>query len=281
MPLPGFLIAGFQKCGTHWIASNLREHPQVFIPKRELHFFDDDQVNSKGNQWYRMHFAGADNYISIGERTPNYITAPKAPARIRSLIPHVRLIVTMRNPVDRAISALLHHSQNKRYALSVDMEGKLLELLNQGDDRYGILSFGRYCDHLERYLDSFSLNQFLFVVLEEDIVRNSESTLKKICRFLNIEGDLNFPRSACIENRGLTTPLGLWVSRITILNRRVGYHAALIFERLNRNKRPTISDEVNSLLYESFLPTIERLERIINRDLACWKPPRQGMVKAL
>ena len=271
--LPSFLVAGFQKCGTHWVASNLREHPRVFMPERELHFFDDDRVHSNGGHWYSNHFADADDNLVIGERTPNYLTAPKAASRIRSLIPHVRLIVTMRDPVDRAVSALYHHIQKKRYPLRVGVEKQLLELLAHGDDHYGTLSFGRYCDHLEHYLESFPYDRFLFLVLEEDILEHKDCTMERMCRFLNIESDFVFPNTGCIENRGLRTPIGLFVSRLTVLDRRVGYRVALAFERFVHRSKPAISNEARCRLLECFLPTIERLERIIKRDLACWKSP--------
>ena len=123
--LPKFLIIGAQKSGTSWLSYNLSNHPEVFIPKQELHFFDKGYNYSKGIEWYKTHFKNCGNAIAIGEKTPDYLWAngigtedhlPDVHLNIHKHLPNTRLIIMLRNPVDRAVSAVRHIIRSRRIA---------------------------------------------------------------------------------------------------------------------------------------------------------------------
>jgi hypothetical protein len=113
--LPEFVIIGAAKGGTTSLFNYLASHPQVAAPlKKEVHYFDRNYA--KGPNWYRMHFptktymqknANGKRYIT-GEASPYYLSHPLAAARLKDLIPNARLIVLLRNPVDRALSNYQH-----------------------------------------------------------------------------------------------------------------------------------------------------------------------------
>ena len=107
MKLPDFLGIGTQKGGTTYLHSLLSEHPQAFlaIPK-ELHFFSLHY--QKGLAWYRDFFKSAADDKSCGEITPYYMFHPLAFKRIHKHLPDVKLIVLLRDPVERAISQFFH-----------------------------------------------------------------------------------------------------------------------------------------------------------------------------
>ena len=106
-----FLLLGAARCGTTSLFRYLQQHPHI-LPSRnkELHFFDI-QFES-GMTWYGQQFFPStlrgERYI-VGEATPYYLFHPLAPARVRTALPNVRLIVTLREPAERAVSHYAHN----------------------------------------------------------------------------------------------------------------------------------------------------------------------------
>ena len=108
--LPDFLIIGAQKCGTSFLYRFLVKHPHVksaFV--KEVHYFD---LNfAKGNNWYRSNFPlqvrNTRTYIT-GEASPYYLFHPHAARRASMVVPDAKLLILLRNPVDRAHSHYQH-----------------------------------------------------------------------------------------------------------------------------------------------------------------------------
>jgi Sulfotransferase domain len=116
--LPSFIIAGFQKGGTTALGALLDAHPNIVMASiKEAHFFDKKKNYSKGLQQYASQFqqlpqiaaanssskAIAETFIT-GEATPFYLADKHACARMRQTLPHIRLLVMVRDPVARAYS---------------------------------------------------------------------------------------------------------------------------------------------------------------------------------
>ena len=100
--LPDFLGVGTQKGGTTYLYELLKRHPQVFLAKpKEQHFFSLHW--QRGADWYRRQFASSEESQICGEITPYYLFHPEARAN-QSLVPNVKLIVLLRDPVERALS---------------------------------------------------------------------------------------------------------------------------------------------------------------------------------
>lgn len=117
MTLPNFLIIGAQKAGTSWLAYQLEKHPEIYLPKKEIHYFDKGFNYQKGLSWYEKQFDEVTEQKAIGEKTPEYLWAngegwedhqSDVHQKIFQTLPEAKLIVTLRNPVDRAISAINH-----------------------------------------------------------------------------------------------------------------------------------------------------------------------------
>ncbi|WP_424097675.1 sulfotransferase domain-containing protein [Moorena producens] len=70
MTLPNFLIIGAQKAGTTWLSHNLREHPEVFIPSDEIHYFNKRYNLNQGIEWYKQHFADVNGEKSDWRKKP-------------------------------------------------------------------------------------------------------------------------------------------------------------------------------------------------------------------
>src|SRR5690606_33886153 len=118
--LPDFIIVGAQKAGTTSLFHYLSEHPQIISPyKKEVHYFDgglNPEIDTfkKGEKWYRSNFPRKPKSKSIKtfEASPLYLFNPLAPQRIKDLLPNVKLIILLRDPVERAISQ--YHHENKK-----------------------------------------------------------------------------------------------------------------------------------------------------------------------
>jgi len=101
--LPDFVCVGGQRCATSWLFEAMRHHPEVFMPRKEVHFFDHHYADGLGA--YRALFAEAGAGRICGEITPDYLTDPSAVERLASDLPAgAKLIVLLRDPVERAYS---------------------------------------------------------------------------------------------------------------------------------------------------------------------------------
>jgi hypothetical protein len=126
--LPDFIIIGAMKSGTSSLFAYLSQHPQLYPScKKEVHFFDgglNPKIDTfeKGQAWYRAHFP-LTSKMSIDSKTfeasPLYIFNPLAPKRIFDLVPNVKIIAVLRNPIERAISHYFHEKRKNRESLPI------------------------------------------------------------------------------------------------------------------------------------------------------------------
>src|SRR6476660_4613014 len=171
LPLPTFVIIGAQKSATRWLRLNLGLHPDVFAATAELEFFNNgDRFWDQGTDWYREPFAGWQGEAIVGEATPGYMfwrhRPPVVAERIAETLPDVRLIATLRNPIDRAQSAMVHHIEGG----GLPTDSVLVELGKQTPpdrDHLGIIAGGWYAASLEPYRERFG--DQLLVVLHDDV----------------------------------------------------------------------------------------------------------------
>lgn len=159
---------------------------------KEVHFFNKTYNYEKGLDWYERQFAECnDNHIR-GEATPNYLWTSTSseeieesnrmrdiPAKVHAAYPDIKLIVCLRDPVDRAISAYKTHIRAGR----ISPRQSITNVAHQ----YGIVTMGDYETHIRRWYEYFPPSQFLFLIFEEDIKQNRRSTLQKIYQFLDVD----------------------------------------------------------------------------------------------
>lgn len=193
---PTFLVIGAQKCGTTWLAKMISQHPDVSVAtKKEMHFFDKVYNYQKGLEWYEKQFDVSSTAKAVGEFTPNYFWTSEderevnessgtrnIPKLVHDAYPDLHLIVCLRNPVDRAVSAFYHHIRNGRikpHQSIIDVAGL-----------YGIESMGYYDVHLSNWMKYFSFENFFFLIYEEDIKdEQKEATIKKVFNHIDVNDD--------------------------------------------------------------------------------------------
>ncbi len=203
--LPDFVVIGAMRCGTSQFYGLLTQHPDVQkATAKELHYFDRPERFERGIEWYRQCFPAPqwkDGRRSItGEATPKYLADPLVPERMNEAVPAARLIVLLRNPVDRAYSHY-HLLVRRGYAPSFEeaLEAERPGFLegvgdpSEQQSRSGVgdapatllLDKGLYVDQLMRWHEFFSKDQLL-ILKSEDFYKHTADTLKAVQDFLGL-----------------------------------------------------------------------------------------------
>jgi hypothetical protein len=188
--LPDFLIIGAQRAGTTSLYSYLAQHRMVVSAmQKEIHYFDVSF--HRGLSWYRAHFplssalqqASSPTRRITGEATPNYLFDPSAAERVASVVPDAKLIVLLRNPVERAHSHW-RHTVRAGYE-NLAFEEAILQEESRNDPHYAYLARGLYAGQLERWMAHFDSKQLL-VLRSEDLFAESQPILDQLAAFLDI-----------------------------------------------------------------------------------------------
>ncbi|MCU0269979.1 MAG: sulfotransferase [Acidimicrobiales bacterium] len=246
-PLPTFLVIGAQKSATRWLRLNLLAHPEVYLAPTELEFFDhDDRFERLGPDWYRQQFADWDGAPIIGESTPGYLMWRRRPEvvaeRIERTLPDVRLVALLRNPVDRAHSAMVHHITRER--LRPDSSLVALARTRPADtDWLGLVAGGWYGASLEPYVRRFG--ERLLVLLHDDVGTDPAGVYAAVLRHLGADATFVPPE----------------LDQVRFSNRAAA----------PRDVRP-LSDADRRELHNYFVDDLRRLEDLLDRDLRCWEP---------
>jgi hypothetical protein len=173
--VPNFLYVGTSKAGSTWLFNVLWLHPEVFLAdSKGLYYFDSHY--EQGEDAYLRNFAGAQGYQAIGEISHSYLSSPVAAERIAELNPQMRLLVCLREPVDRAFSDYLDLVKNRQYDGSFE---SALERVPRLVER------GRYATHLHRYLRHFPRDQ-VHVALFDDLQSDPQRYADDVFRFLGV-----------------------------------------------------------------------------------------------
>ena len=276
MVLPNFYILGAQKCGTTWLASMLRQHSEVFIPRqKEIHYFNRAENYGRGREWYAKQFLGCGSALAVGDATPDYLavtwTAEGAQVakRIFDLTPDARFIVSLRNPAVRAVSALLHHIRAGRLPPETDLDAQLDLMLSGCQPTHGVLEIGQYGRQIRIFRHHFPADRFAILIYEEDIALEKRATLRALCRFLNVRPDYSFRRVHAVHNPTLRTQRGLRLLRHLPGGR--GNRLVWWAERLGLGKRLAVSTETLQRLHAYYEVDKAELRALIGRDLATWQ----------
>ena len=226
---PDFLIIGAQKAGTTSLFSWLIQHVDVVGPRmKELHFFDRRWVDSKvGDYWadfpLRVHMNAAARVrrrtVVTGEATPYYLFHPLVPQRVHSVLPDVKLVVVLRDPVQRAISHYWHEVNHGRESLSLedalaaepDVIAPDLDRVARGQEPSRLLpaksyvARGCYAEQLDRWAVLFSPSQMLILSFAE-LVSQPLSVDRKTLEFIGVDPDASPAPEFETQNAGSRKP---------------------------------------------------------------------------
>jgi hypothetical protein len=200
--LPSVLIIGAQKSGTTSLFNYLVRHPDVLPSlRKEVHYFDFNY--DRGLKWYRAHFPYT-HQLRRGTLTldasPYYQVHPLVPQRAAELLPGVKLVALLRNPVDRALSHYQHEVRGGRETLSfaeaIEKEPERLageekrlredpSYYSYNHHRYSYMQRGLYVEQLRRWVEHFPRSQLL-VLQAESLFRAPAEVTGEVYRFLGL-----------------------------------------------------------------------------------------------
>lgn len=294
--LPNFLIVGAAKSGTTSFDRYLSDHPDIYIPpKKEAHYFStpdfpplfrgpgDDGMNLytiRNRTEYEQLFNCVRHEKAIGESSVFYLYYPGTAKRIYSEIPDAKIIILLRNPVQRAYSAYMHLIRDERETLCFEESLKTEQERKTGDFEPMWLyhELGLYAKQVKQYLDVFGRRQ-VKVILFEEFIRNPESQLKDVFHFLEIDSDVHIDTS--VQHNESGRPKSRWIYNFIskpnvakeflkplvppAIRERVGIRAkSMVLERESMNP------QTYEALMDYFTTDIMKLETLLNRDLSIW-----------
>lgn len=268
---PNFLFIGPDKSGSTWLYNALEAHPQVFLPRaKELFFFD--KFYGRGWRWYQEYFSRASvGHKVVAELSHDYLFSSEACSRIAKDLPEVKLMVCLREPVQRAFSAYLYMLKQGR--IKTDFDAAICDI----DE---LIDHGLYAKHLRPYLNTFKRDQ-LYVGIFDDLVSHPQEFFSGICNFLDIEA-ITLPSALLGRSLPAAKPrfqLGAGLARkIGWGVRHLGFPGLvgriksnrsvnkLLYEPYSSQSRPTISAQAARGLRDIFYSDIQDLDALLNTD---------------
>lgn len=267
--LPGFIVIGAAKAATTWIAHQLRARNDVYMPGPEPHFFSREFHRGEG--WYRDLFAGARDRQYVGEKSADYLAHEKAPQRLAAMLPHVRLVAQLRNPVERAYSD--YCMLFRRGQICGDIARQLDRTTT---DAPRFLDDGLYARHLRRYLDHFPAEQ-LTIVLHEDIKARPADMLDQICNAIGIPASSSPAPLGIRVNDGQAPLVPLAVRKLPppFKSLVAPLRGNRLFEAARRLiarpiSYPPLTQDIRSRLEDFYHEDMVQLAQLVRRDLSGW-----------
>ena len=275
--LPTFIVIGARKSGTSSLWRYMQGHPQVYVPEyeKEPKYFVEERGWSLGQAWYEGLFAGAGDALARGEFSTDYTVFPLyagVPARIKALIPDVRLIYIMRDPIEHLRSAY-------SYSLWDGWESRPIRDALLLDARY--VYECRYALQIEQYLDHFPRSQLLLLTSEE-LRSNRQETMRRIFSFVGVDPEVtpsNLKEEHNVsEGRRVPRQWARTVGNVLIrsgLDRRLPrslerVNRGPLFARQVRPEELVIDDDLRARLVAYLRSDLEALRGIMGPSFDCW-----------
>lgn len=311
--LPNFIIVGAAKAGTTSLNFYLDQHPDVFMcPIKEPHFFSTDialdkfsaeyQIRRKRNnidiekylsgpmtekKWdiyirswdqYRRLFKNVSNEKAIGEISNSYLYSTAAAKNIYDTLPHAKIIIMLRNPIERAFSQYAmrfrdgHTGKSFREELEADIRKK-----QKGwhiSDLY--LELGLYTKQVQRYLRVFPKRQIKMFIFD-DFRKQPAKVMQELLEFLGVDSSIKLdfsqkfnkstkPRFVRLNH--LITKYGLKKKAFRLIPKAYKEKVKALF--FTDKGVPTLSDEDRDFLREYYRQEICDLSKLLKRDLNVW-----------
>lgn len=260
--LPEFLGIGLRKSGTTWLYETLRAHPQVDAGQRKSHHYFDESFHQTFSS-YLAHFAPAREGVVRGEVTTGYaLMSERRIGFLRRVMPDVRLILLIRNPVEREWSLVVHHAIKH----GLPLEGLDDDFVIPFFERSEVLRAGGYSAVVERWRRIFPPEQ-VFVGLYDDIADRPKRLLERIYCHVGITTRVDWD---AIPYRQVIVPPNGPQYRDHDKDR-----GAVAIGHTNSARR--LPARYRHLLSDMYREDIERLADILGEDLARWSPgPERG-----
>ncbi|MDY7012478.1 MAG: sulfotransferase [Cyanobacteriota bacterium] len=301
MKQPSFFIVGAPKCGTTALCKYLNRHPDIFVPTiKEIKYFDKDlknQQRTKNLDDYLRFFEEGKGKV-CGEGSPSYLRSQVAAREIHAFNSNAKIIIMLREPVSLLYSI---HSQRLFNGASEDIEDFQLALAAEAERRQGkripkkcknpeklfYRSVVNFTEQIERYFNFFGRDN-VHIIIFDDFQKDTAQVYQDTLRFLGVNPNFETHFNKINANRKVRNQFlkslidcppekilkfGKFFIPLSQAQRRaILENVKFKLKHLNKEKttRPPLNPEFERSLKQEFAPEIERLSRLLGRDLTHW-----------
>jgi hypothetical protein len=279
---PNFFVVGAMRSGTTSIHQYLRIHPKIFIPHhKEPEFFCEFQntqllgENPTLKNYLKL-FEEVKNEIVVGEVSPDYLFDPESAQKIYNFNPNSKIIMILRNPIERAFSHFLHTKFKwEKISFYEKIVNDSKKDFGTKLDQDNVLMYGMYFNQVKKYLDIFGTENVKVIIYDEMFPNNIDEKMSEILFFLGLGKELHdFSRE---KYNSYYTPRKKIEKIITSkFFKKLGY--LLLSERKRKNllskireksvEKPKISNKEREFLKEFFNNDIENLKKLLNKKIS-------------
>jgi len=280
----GFFIVGAPKAGTTSLFHYLNTHPEIKMSSaKEPNYFSDKELFDQGLyygtsridtlQKYNSLFSGRKKEKLMGESSVSYLYYSEVPKRIKVYNTDSKIIVMLRNPVDRAFS---HYLMDYRLGLtSESFESEFNKKIGLKFQQYFLL--GNYSSQVKRYIDVFGRENIHFIWYS-DFKKNTSLELEKVFDFLSLNTNycLDFNKvhnSFFMPKNNIVRKIYsiIWLRKVLVSLIPSTFISLIKSILFNKGNKPKISVEVRNSVSLYFEKDIEILEKLLSINLEKWK----------
>jgi hypothetical protein len=314
MKHPDFLLIGERRSGTTTLANWIMCHPDIYLqPQMDIGYFIDTELvgarkqksgkadykiwnKEHSKQGYSQYFKNALTGNLVGEKSADYLFWTPCHSRIKKMLPNIKLIITLRDPIKRAYSMYWNELGKKRETRSFEEAVKEEHLRMENSDyakmHLSYIERGFYDKSIIELLKVFD-SQNVFVIILEDAIKNPINNLKSLYEFLEIDTNKGYNNAEkrynsnwtlirkpkWDNNKVLKVTENMYYQFVKYMCKYIYYKNVdsrrHLIRKLTKRFRYSIADKpidmkVKLDLIQLYKPSVKRLEKILDRDLAIW-----------
>ncbi len=281
--LPNFFVVGSPKCGTTSVYHYLSKHQDIFLPsKKELNFFSSEEIIRQNLYYdsfmvddfnhYKDLYKNSHNFCAKGDFSVSYLFYKDVPKKIKDCVPDAKIIIFLRNPLDRSYS---HYLMDFRLGYINNSIEQIIKNPKKFNTYYQqIIELSMYFNQVKRYKDLFGDN--VKIILFEQLKNDTASTINSILDFINV--DKNVDLITDIKHNSFKMPKNNLVKKIYNNKKIRTFFSKLtpkifkkaIFSIFFTYDKPKLTVSTKNYLSNLFHDDIKSLEKLINEDLSDW-----------
>jgi len=282
-----FFIVGAPKAGTTSLYHYLNEHPQVEMSsQKEPDYFSDEAIHQQGMYYGKNRVNTLDNYESLfvqkesvvyGDGSVSYLFYDNVAEDIKKYNPNAKIIIMLRNPIERAFS---HYLMDYRLGLISDSFENILAKKSKHKNAHlfyqQYIEVSKYAKQIQRYLDFFEKDNIL-VIDYEDFKKNVSKTVDQVYSFLNISAE--FAADINTKHNTFTMPKNKvirFIYSFVFLRKILTFLFPIYLVKNIRvllfkaDKKPELLKETRSQLRIIFNDDIKKLEEVLGKNYSKW-----------
>ena len=300
MILPNTVIIGAEKSASTYVQDCLSDHPEVFMVENEIPYFEDPEFFETSFEDFSELFSDVSNEKVIGIKRPSYFSKKECPERIANLIPEAKIIVILRNPVERLLSSYFHNIKYGFFPV-VHPEKGLRELIagkytEEWPRSNEVIDFSYYHKPLCTYIEKFRKN--ILILFHHNFLIDSREQMKIVYQFLYIDdkfvsrADNTRPQSVVyslprlrfltLKNKHM---FDYFYNNTRLSVKTMGCYSRyfcrlidaidtkILIRMFGDNRKPKLSEDLEEILYGMFSSDVKNLMSLLNVDLRQWEYP--------